>query len=306
MRREAIGRLCLGGAARGLSLDPRPATGCAYKQPLPPSRLDPGKKTVSWIIMKKKQWVGIGQEGPSVSGSRVQAAAAGERTVGRQRAGHHKQQVHRWMHSEPLRKYWLNVHPSAVHLQRHQCKKAWVHQRLLLLCVWRLKVDLRACWKSCRVFVVEETIIYRLKVKGWRKDSDACLFSPLGAETSRTRCSSRSIKSCGRSTFSSRSLAGGTWKRTARGVRLCPGAQLPLQEAVTEVQTHTGLPSKLHPEQVRNSRLPPRMGCLHSLSAEINLCTVNGSAKTNSANGFGFCLFFFFVSDEKPNRLGSS
>lgn len=133
----------------------------------------------------KKQRVGGGQEGPSVSGSRVQAAAAGECTVGRQRAGHHKQQVHRWMHCEPLHKYWLFVHPSSLHLQRHQCKKAWVHQRLLF-CVWKLKVDLRARWKSCRVFFVEETIIYHIKVKGWRKDSGACLFSSLGAGTSRT------------------------------------------------------------------------------------------------------------------------
>lgn len=170
---------------KGSSLDPRPATGRAYKQPLPPSRLDPGKKTVSGIIIKKQR-VGGGQKGPSVSGSRVQAAAAGERTVGRQRAGHHKQRVHRWMHCEPLHKYWLFVHPSSLHLQRHQCKKAWVHQRLLFFVCENSKWMLRACWKSCRVFFVEETIIYHIKVKGWRKDSDACLFSSLGAGTSRT------------------------------------------------------------------------------------------------------------------------
>lgn len=51
------------------------------------------------------------------------------------------------MHCEPLHKYWLFVRPSSLHLQRHQCKKAWVHQRLLF-CVWKLKVDFKGLLKE--------------------------------------------------------------------------------------------------------------------------------------------------------------
>lgn len=57
MRREALGRLCLGGPGRGSSLDPPPVTDGAYKQPLPPSGPPtPAGNTVSGMMIKTEGW----------------------------------------------------------------------------------------------------------------------------------------------------------------------------------------------------------------------------------------------------------
>lgn len=103
MRREAVGRLCLGGVGSGSSLDPPPVTDGAYKQPLPRSRPDPGWKHCE---RHNDENTGLAEAKDHLSqGPKFKLPAAGEHTVGRQRAGHHKQQVHRWMHTEPLHKY---------------------------------------------------------------------------------------------------------------------------------------------------------------------------------------------------------
>lgn len=314
MRRVTIGRLCLGGAGIGSSLDPRPATDRAYKQPLPSSRLDPGKKTVCGmiIIKKRKQRDSGGQEGPSVSGSRVQTATAGEHKV--QWDGIGQDTINSRCKGGCTVSPCINIDPQ-VWRGSELCAPS---KASMLKGVSALEVAFfGVCAKSQTGF---KDLLKELQGLLCGRDNNLlnqgqgltegqrCLFILLAW----SRNESNSVIFHGASTAVEGvySLLGVPLEAPGRGQPrgfACAWGlschcrrQLPSYRLTRGSHQISSL-SKARPD---HGRLSHRIRCLRSSSAEINLCTVDCSTRTNSGNGFK--VHFFFVSDEKRSRLGCS
>lgn len=131
---------------KGSSSDPRPATGRAYKQPLPPSRLDPGKKTVSGIIIKnrglaeaKKDHLSQGPEFKPPLQESVQWDGRGQDTINSRCTG--------GCTASPC----INIDSlciPALYTFRGINAKRCECTRGCFFCVWKLKVDVKGLLKE--------------------------------------------------------------------------------------------------------------------------------------------------------------